>query len=248
MKRWRQVFLVGWMLVVLAPLGAANLTADQIVDAMTTAMDYQDATFSATLVNTDRLGSTSLTFDTYQNARDDTLLVVTEGADAGQKILRLDDDIYLYYPDADEIIRLSGSSLKNAFLGTDFSYEDLTGDDDYTSRFTSTLNGTESIDGVSCYVITLTAKKLSEPYQMEKMWIDQQRFIPLKTVLYSKSGKLLKVMTYQEYLHDGDVWFPGSIHVTNAVKKGNSSVMTVTNATFNKGVDPSLFKKETLAW
>lgn len=229
-------------------VAAPSIDARYIIDAMDAAMEYDDAAIEAKMVNTDRLGSTSLTFDTFQNGSGDTLLVVTAGPDKGQKILRLDDDIYLYYPDADEIVRLSGSSLKNSFLGSDFSYEDLTGDDDYDDRYSYTLDGEEMLDGISCYKMTFTAKKLSETYQVQEMWIDSERFVPIHVRLSSKSGRSLKDILYSDYIHDGGIFFPGRLEVVNLVKKGSSSVMTVSSARFNVGLDDDLFSKEELAW
>ena len=223
------------------------IDAKYIVDKMEKVMDFEDATFSAKMVNKDRLGETTLTFDTYQKGDGDTLLTVTQGADKGQKILRLSDDIYIYYPDAEEVIRLSGSALKNSFLGSDFSYEDLTGDDDYSARYDYTLVGSEEYEGVSCYKISFTAKKLSETYQQEEMLIDSERFVPLKVSLMSKSGRLLKEIYYSDYIEDGAL-MPGRVEVVNAVKKGNSSVMTITDCSFNTGLDDSLFDRDELAW
>ena len=117
------------------------LDSKEILDRMEKEMDFSSASFSATIVNTDKLGSTKLTFDTYQKGNGDTLLSVTSGSDKGQKILRLDEEIYIFYPNADEIIRLSSSGLKESFLGSDFSYEDLTGDDEYDERYSHSLSG-----------------------------------------------------------------------------------------------------------
>ena len=89
------------------------LSAEQIIDKMEDVMEFETLSFTATIKNTDELGSTTQTFNAIQNDDGDTLLTVTSGMDKGQKILRLDDNIYIYYPDADEIIRLSGSGLSN---------------------------------------------------------------------------------------------------------------------------------------
>ena len=136
------------------------LSAEQIIDKMEDVMEFETLSFTATIKNTDKLGSTTQTFNAIQNDDGDTLLTVTSGMDKGQKILRLDDNIYIYYPDADEIIRLSGSGLSNSFLGSDFSYEDLSGDDDYDDRYNYKLAGSETYNGIDCYVIKFTAKKL----------------------------------------------------------------------------------------
>lgn len=243
MKRFISLIVIA--ICMSAALSAAE--ASEIVDRMEEVMDFDSAVFSSKLVNKDRLGETTLTFDTYEKGDGDTLLIVTAGADRGQKMLRLEDDIYIYYPDADEIIRLSGSALKNSFLGSDFSYEDLTGDDDYEKRYDLELAGTEEFEGRLCYHIIFTAKKLSETYQRQEMLIDAERYVPLKSSLMSRSGRLLKEIYFSDYI-EGEALMPGRIEVVNAVKKGSSSLVTITSCTFNSRLDESLFSKEELSW
>ena len=72
------------------------LSAEQIIDKMEDVMEFETLSFTATIKNTDKLGSTTQTFNAIQNDDGDTLLTVTSGMDKGQKILRLDDNIYIY--------------------------------------------------------------------------------------------------------------------------------------------------------
>ncbi len=227
---------------------AFSIDAKQIVETMEDVMDFESATFSAKLENTDRLGVTTLSFDAYQNGDGDTLLIVTSGFDKGQKILRLDDEIYIYYPDADEIIRLSDSGLKNSFLGSDFSYEDLTGDDDYSDRYDYKLVGEKEEVGIMCYEVEFVAKKLSETYQKQVILIDSERFVPLRVSLFSRSGKLLKEICYSEYIEDNGILFPSVVKSQNAIKKSNKSTMVVSNIVFDEELDDALFDKEELSW
>ena len=76
---------------------------------------------------TDNLGTRVTTFKSYEAANGDLMLEFTNPEDAGQKILRLENEIYLYFPDAEEIIHLQGDALKDRVMGSDFSYEDLRG-------------------------------------------------------------------------------------------------------------------------
>ena len=69
----------------------------------------------------------------------DALVEITSGPDRGQKVLRQSSNIYLFYPDAEEVIWLKGSALKDSMMGSDFSYEDLTNDKTLADRYTSEL-------------------------------------------------------------------------------------------------------------
>lgn len=237
-----------FVLALLASLSLSAVTSREILDAVDEKMSFDCAVFSATLVNRDRFGETKISFDTYEKGDGDTLLIVTSGSDRGQKILRLGDEIYIYYPGADETVRLSSSGLKDSFLGSDFSYEDLTGDDDWDARYSHSLDGEEEIDGASCYVLSLEAKNRSETYQKEKIYVDKERMVPLKMDLYSRSGKLLKEVYYSSYITDGGIYFPGKVEIVNAVKKNSSSLMTIDEMVFNSSIDEAYFDSEELSW
>lgn len=241
----KTVMLLICLLICISAYSENN--AKWIIDKMEDVMDYDTLSFNAVMKNNDKLGETTMSFTAYQKGNGDTLLLVTSGLDKGQKILRLDDEIFIYYPDADEIVRLSGSGLKNSFLGSDFSYEDLTGDDDYDERYSYELLGEEEYEGIDCYRILFIAKKLSETYQREEMLIDKNRFVPLKQSLFSKSGKLLKEIFYSDYTSDLPL-YPTMVKTQNAIKKSNSSELRISALSFNGKLDESLFDKEELSW
>lgn len=235
-------------IILLCTCASFAVDPKEIMDKVEKLMDFETCIMSATMVNTDKMGSTSMVFTTYEKVNGDTILEVTDGPDKGQKILRLDNDIYIYYPDADEIVRLSSSGLKNSFLGSDFSYEDLTGDDDYNSRYDLTLEENQTIDGDDYYVILLKAKKSSETYQMQRVYIRVSDNLPVQFGMYSKSGKLMKVMYYTDWIEDKGIYMPGHIKVVNSIKKNSYSDITIDEITFNAEIDEKRFDKEEMAW
>jgi len=235
-------------IILLCTCAAFAVDPKEIMDKVEQLMDFETCVMSATMVNTDKLGSTSMVFKTYEKGNGDTILEVTDGPDKGQKILRLSNDIYIYYPDADEIVRLSSSGLKNSFLGSDFSYEDLTGDDDYNSRYDLTLEENETLEGEECYVILLKAKKSSETYQVQRVYIRVSDNLPVQFKMYSKSEKLMKVMYYTDWLEEGGIHMPGHIKVVNSIKKNSYSDITIDDIEFNVEIDESRFDKEEMSW
>jgi outer membrane lipoprotein-sorting protein len=79
-------------------------------------------------------------------------------------------------------------------LGSDFSYEDMTGDKGLLDSFAVTLEGTEILDGAPCYRILLKAKSRNVPYPQERIWVDAATFVGMRIEKYSLSGALLKEM------------------------------------------------------
>ncbi|MDZ7633596.1 MAG: outer membrane lipoprotein-sorting protein [Bacteroidales bacterium] len=74
----------------------------------------------------------------------------------GTKMLKLDDQLWIYSPSTDRIIQIAGHMLRQSVMGSDLSYEDLMEDNRLTDQYIAKVTGTEIIDGNKCWVIELT--------------------------------------------------------------------------------------------
>lgn len=138
---------------------ADALSVEQIMAKYDANDNFKTCRMKAELSVTDKFGTTKTTFESYQQKNSNTLIIVADGPDAGQKILRLENSVYLYYPDAEELIRLQGSALKDSIMGSDFSYEDLTGNDSTLENYTGELLGTEKSTVLNVITLCLQQKQ-----------------------------------------------------------------------------------------
>ena len=174
---------------------AFSLTAEEVAVKYEENSNYETSITDATLIITDNLGTSKQSLRSYDDGNGNTLIEITEGPDRGQKVLRKDQSIYLYYPDADQIIRLQGSSLKESFMGSDFSYEDLSSDNSIINNY-----HTEIIDeDESTYTLFLTAKTRSMTYQKEELVVDKNNFYLLRATLKSASGRDLRSLVNSDF-------------------------------------------------
>ena len=65
-----------------------------------------------------------------------------------------------------------------------------------------------SIGDRACWILTLTAFDPEMAYQVRKLWVDQERNIPLREELYAKSGSLLKRTEMSNVVNINGRWFP----------------------------------------
>ena len=202
----------------------------------------------ATLEVSTRFGVTKSTFLSYSRKGGDALIEVTTGPDRGQKILRQENNIYLYYPDAEEVIWLKGSALKDSMMGSDFSYEDLTNDKTILDRYNAELIGNEAIDGTDCYHIILTAKTRNETYAKEEIWVDTSRFVTRRALLYSAAGKAIREMTTNDVRAVSGRQIAFSTVMKDLLKKNTSTTMTISNAEFDLPLSEKYFNREELSW
>jgi len=229
-------------------LNAAAITAEQIVEAVQDNEIHGSERVEGSMTISDRFGSRIKTFVSYASGSDKMLLEFTNPEERGQKILRLEDEIYLYFPEAEEIIHLQGSALKESVMGSDFSYEDMTGEKDLLKLYNVSLVGTETIEGRKHYHIVLEAKKRGVAYPKQEAWVDAEYMVVTRANAYSLSGRLLKEMEIGDIRPIAGKNIAHYVIMRDAMKKNSSTEMRVEKLELNEKLPPDIFSLEELSW
>jgi len=205
---------------------------------------FNTSILESTVIIKDSLGTSTQKIISHARKNGDTLIEITEGPDAGQKVLRLNSAIFLYYPDANQIIRLQGAALKESFMGSDFSYEDLSGDESIITRYEYELIK-ETDDS---YVVNLTAKSRKEPYQKQTLTIDKDTFVCTNAILMSSSGRKLREMTSSDIRQVGNKYVAFNVKMVDLLKNQGSTTMKIESLDVDIPLDNSLFTTDNLSW
>ena len=105
-----------------------------------------------------------------------------------------DDFRRLYIPASDKVIAIAGSRKQDPFMGSDFTYEDVSGR--HFSKDNHKLLGSESIGGEDCYVTESKPKKKgNDIYTKIKAWISKKTYISMKVEFYGQDGLLMRTYT-----------------------------------------------------
>ena len=240
--------IVTCLVCLLLPLGLFSITPEEIIDAMEANQVHQSARTEGTMTTTDRFGTISRTFISYSRGEDESLIEFTSREEAGQKILRTADEIYLYFPDAEELIRLQGAALRDSVMDSDFSYEDMTGEGGILDDYNVTLVGEEAIDGHDCYVLRLEAKRRSIPYQIEKLWVDKELLVYRQVHRFSKTERLLKEMKVLEIRSMAGKNIPFEFVMSDKMKKNSQTIFRIDKLELGLNLDPALFSIDELTW
>ena len=166
--------------------------------------------------------------------------------EAGTKMLKLEDKLWIFSPGTDRTIQISGHMLKQSVMGSDLSYEDMMNDPNLRSKYDAAVTGSEDVEGSDCWILELTANNPDVAYYMRKMWVDKSKFIPLKEELYAKSGTLLKKTELFDIKRIGNRWYPGKIVFRDMLKKGDGTEFIVDKIEFNVDVPEHLMSKAAL--
>jgi hypothetical protein len=175
-----------------------------------------------------------------------TGLLTVDYDDAGR-----DDDQWLYLPSVRRSTRISATRRSGAFVGSDFSFSDLSRDhpDHYDLRLVS---ASETVDGAEVWVIEATPRttaiRRQTGYSKVEMWIDKQRFVALR-IRATMDGGRFKYIQATNLEHIQGVWVAGRV-IARTVRGGevlSESVMEHRNVSFeNDDVTESVFTTRSL--
>ena len=164
----------------------------------------------------------------------------------GTKMLKLEDQLWIFSPETDRIIQISGHMLRQSVMGSDLSYEDMMEDQHLLNHYTGKIDREEKLEERLCWVITLTANTPDVAYQTQRVWVDKDRYIPLKKELYAKSGMLLKKMELSDIKQIQGRWFPEKILFKDVLKDGDGTEFQIEEINFNVSIPEYIFSKASL--
>ncbi len=105
------------------------------------------------------------------------------------KFIDKDDFRRLYLPASDKVLAIAGSRKQDPFMGSDFSYEDVSG------RHFSKDNHKMVSEDDKQYIIESTPKEKEDKISKIKYWINKSNFVPEKVEFYNHDGKVAR--TYE---------------------------------------------------
>ena len=161
--------------------------------------------------------------------------------DKGTKYLRLEDNLWMYLPNIEKVIKISGHLLRQSMMGSDYSYEDTLDRIKLLEDYTSVLVGEEDFEGRPCYILELTAARKDVTYYRRKIWVDKEYFIGVKSELYAKTGKLLKMMTVHKIEQIQGRHYPTQATMQDLLRKDSRTEFFITSIQFDVDIPDEIF-------
>jgi outer membrane lipoprotein-sorting protein len=108
-------------------------------------------------------------------------------------------DQWIFLPALGKVRRIASSESGSNFMGTDFSYDDMSSMDRDVGLDTHTILREEALDGNTCYVIQSVPKDKDYQYSKTVSWIDKSNYRTYKREMYSRRGTAEKAMEISGY-------------------------------------------------
>ncbi|MDR2739825.1 MAG: outer membrane lipoprotein-sorting protein [Treponema sp.] len=176
----------------------------------------------------------------------DSFIEFTNSEDRGTKYLKKSGRLYVYSPDTEEVMLISGHMLKESMMGSDMSYEDTIENEKLSARYDPSLGGSATWAGRDCWILDLTAKKRTESYPKQKLWIDKETGDCLHYELFALSGAKLKEYNLNRVDTFGGRRFPVEIEIRDLLRKGSKTTMIMRNVVMDQPIADSVFSQRNL--
>jgi outer membrane lipoprotein-sorting protein len=186
------------------------------------------------------------TMKTWARENSDSFIEFTNPEDRGTRYLKKGGRLYVYSPDTEEVMLISGHMLKESMMGSDMSYEDTIENETLSARYDPVIAGSETWNGRDCWALELTAKKRTESYPRRKLWIDKENGDCLRYELFALSGAKLKEYRLSRVEVIAGRRFPVEMEIQDLLRKNSKTTMVMRNVVLDKPIADSVFSTRNL--
>jgi outer membrane lipoprotein-sorting protein len=190
------------------------------------------------------------TMKAWGRENSDSFVEFTNPEDRGTKYLKKGGRLYVYSPDTEEVMLISGHMLKESMMGSDMSYEDTIENEKLSARYDPVIGGSGAwtLGGADrdCWILDLSAKKRTESYPKQKLWIDKETGDCLHYELFALSGAKLKEYNLLKVEVFGSRRYPVEMEIKDLLRKNSKTTMVMRNVVMDRPIADSVFSQRNL--
>ena len=159
-----------------------------------------------------------------------------------------EDDQWLYLPVLNRVKRISSADKDKSFMGTDFSYNDLS--PPHPEEFNHTLLEEASVDGQECFVVESIHKShAGDPayaqdkkyqYARQTSWIRKDNYLMVKATMFDRKEQPIKAFYASDIRQIEGIWTIMVFNMEN-LKSGHRTILTILDIEYNTGLNDDFF-------
>lgn len=154
------------------------------------------------------------------------------------------DDQWLYLPSLKRVKRISSSNKSGPFMGGQFAYEDLASYEVDKFKYKYLRDG--KVDGIDVYIVDAYPQYEYSGYTRQVVWVDKQRYIPLKIEFYDRKNDLLKTLSFKHYKQYLNKYWRADEQAMENHQNGKSTILVWSDYRFTTGLSDDDFDRNSL--
>jgi len=182
-------------------------------------------------------GDKSLTiFDNPRDVKGTAFLSYSHVVDA--------DEQWIFLPALKRVKRISSSNKSGPFMGSQFSYEDLASFE--VKKYNYKYLRDETIMSIDAHVVENYPLYKNSGYTRQIVWIDKNRYVPLKVEYYDRKNDLLKTLKFEDYQQYQNKYWRAHKQFMQNHQNGKTTSLTFSDFTFSNGFSDRDFDRSSL--
>jgi len=186
-------------------------------------------------------------FGFLDDDKDSSFMEYTNPQDNGTRYLKLDKNMWIYIPDAGDVLKLSGHLLRDSMMGSDISYDDMLDQGNITKNYNAESVTSTNLDGKDVYLLVIKKKEGSSVnYERQDLYINKNNYLINKMVMYAKGRKndrAIKEFILSDYKKFGNLDMATKLIVRDLRKRNSSTTLTYNKIEINLKIDKRVFTR-----
>jgi hypothetical protein len=230
---------------------AADLDVRDLVDRANKALrgDSSRGLLTMTIETPD--WKRSLQVEGWNKGREMAFIVIRAPVkDRGETTLRRVNEMWLWMPKVERVIKIPPTMMHSAWQGSDFTYEDIVKADSIVKDYTHKLLSSKHEDGRTVYRVECLPKA-DAPVVWGKIITDvavydDQSAVPLLEEDYSERGELIRTITLSDVKIMGGRRVPSKLVCVPAQKTGQRTTLLYQELEFDLPLKDDFFSYQRL--
>jgi outer membrane lipoprotein-sorting protein len=189
----------------------------------------------------------TITIKAWTKGQNDSIFrIIAPPKDHGNGTLKKKREMWMYNPKVNRVIKIPPSMMSQAWMGSDFSNDDLSKTESLIKDYSHTIIGTETHEGKRVYLIKSTPKPGAPVvWGMQRLKIREDHIF-LAQEFYDEDFKLVKALTTLQIQMLGGKLFPRVWKMQKADVKDEYTMLEYKELTFDQNLPDRLFTLSSL--
>ena len=172
--------------------------------------------------------------------------IVTPAKDKDNGTLKLGNQMWTYNPKVNRVIKIPPSMMSQAWMGSDFSNNDLAKTDSIIKDYTHAIKEVKEEDGHKVYVIESIPKPGAPVIWGKQMLEIRDDSLFLKQSFHDENMAPVKLLTFYDIKTMGGKLYPSKMKMMKADTEGEYTLVEYTEISFPESLPDHIFTVTTL--
>lgn len=180
----------------------------------------------------------TMALEAWTRGMEDTFIrVLSPKKDRGVATLKIDREMWNYFPKINKVIKVPPSMMMGAWMGSDFTNDDLVREVSLVEEYHVTLQEADAL-----HVLTLIPRT-----QTVTVWarivirVSRDKLLPVDQTYFNEQGERVRVMTFAENKTFSGREMPSVMTMTPLNKDGHKTVVRYQSLTLDVPVEDDIF-------